>query len=103
VRGLFYSIPILYLQGANIIGGFNKKIVKIFVTLGVTNYLYIMIESIIHKGLRLLWEKDDPSKLPPEQVGKIRRILETLDIANNLDPLRTKMCLMLITSTIIKI
>jgi proteic killer suppression protein len=47
-----------------------------------------MIESIVHKGLRLLWEKDDPSKLPPEQVAKIRRILETLDTAKSLDPLR---------------
>lgn len=29
-----------------------------------------MIESIAHKGLRLLWEKNDPSKLPPEQIEK---------------------------------
>jgi proteic killer suppression protein len=47
-----------------------------------------MIETIAHKGLRLLWEKDDPSKLPPEQVSKIRRIFEALDTAKNLDPLR---------------
>jgi proteic killer suppression protein len=46
-----------------------------------------MIESITHKGLRLLWERDDPSKLPPEQVMKIRRILETLDSARTLSPL----------------
>ena len=61
---------------------------KTFVTLGVTVYLYAMIQSIIHKGLRLLWEKDDSSKLPAEQVAKISRILETLDTAKNLDPLR---------------
>jgi proteic killer suppression protein len=47
-----------------------------------------MIESITHKGLRLFWEKDDPSKLPPEQVAKITRILEALDTAKTLDPLR---------------
>jgi proteic killer suppression protein len=40
-----------------------------------------MIESISHKGLRLLWEKNDPSKLPPEQVEKIRRILSALHTA----------------------
>jgi proteic killer suppression protein len=47
-----------------------------------------MIETIAHKGLRLLWEKDDPSKLPSEQVPKIRRVLEALDTAKTLDPLR---------------
>jgi proteic killer suppression protein len=47
-----------------------------------------MIESITHRGLRLLWEKDDPSKLPPEQVAKIRRILESLETAKTLNPLR---------------
>jgi proteic killer suppression protein len=51
--------------------------------------LYIcMIESITHKGLRLLWERGDPSKLPPEQVMKISRILETLDTAKTLNPLK---------------
>jgi len=47
-----------------------------------------MIESIAHKGLRLLWEKNDPSKLPPEQVEKIRRILSALHTAKSLEPLR---------------
>ena len=47
-----------------------------------------MIESIAHKGLRLLWEKNDPSKLPPEQIDKIRRILSTLNTAKTLDQLR---------------
>jgi proteic killer suppression protein len=40
-----------------------------------------MIESIAHKGLRLLWEKNDPSKLPAEQIEKIRRILSALNAA----------------------
>ena len=47
-----------------------------------------MIVSIIHKGLKRLWEKNDSSRLPPEQVGKIRRILEALDTVKTLDPLR---------------
>jgi toxin HigB-1 len=47
-----------------------------------------MIESISHKGLRLFWEKDDPSKLPPSQVNKIRRILTVLDAIKSLTPLQ---------------
>ena len=38
-----------------------------------------MIESIQHKGLRLLWEKDDASKLPAAQIVKIKLILTLLD------------------------
>ncbi|MEX8547912.1 MAG: type II toxin-antitoxin system RelE/ParE family toxin [Mucilaginibacter sp.] len=37
-----------------------------------------MIESIRHKGLRLFWEKADPSKLPAAQIVKIRLILTLL-------------------------
>ena len=40
-----------------------------------------MIVSIQHKGLRLLWTKNDPSKLPPAQVGKIRSLLTYLNKA----------------------
>ena len=40
-----------------------------------------MIVSIQHKGLKRLWTKDDPSKLPPDQVNKIRDILTLLDAA----------------------
>lgn len=47
-----------------------------------------MIESITHKGLRLLWEKDDPSKLPSIQLEKIRRILNVLDTIKTLEPVR---------------
>jgi proteic killer suppression protein len=46
-----------------------------------------MIISIVHKGLKRLWEKDDGSRLPFEQVDKIRRILIALDKAKTLDPL----------------
>jgi hypothetical protein len=38
-----------------------------------------MIKTIKSKALRLLWEKDDSSKLPPSQIKKIRIILEIID------------------------
>ena len=38
-----------------------------------------MIINFRHKGLRLLYEKDDPSKLQPHHIEKIRRILYRLD------------------------
>jgi len=44
-----------------------------------------MIESIQHKGLRLLWEKDDSSKLSAVQIAKIRMILTLLDNAVTAD------------------
>ncbi len=40
-----------------------------------------MIRSIQHKGLRLLWTKNDPSKLPPAHVVKIRSLLTYLNKA----------------------
>lgn len=40
-----------------------------------------MIVSIQHKGLKLLWTKDDGSKLPQDQVGKIKQILTLLHAA----------------------
>ena len=40
-----------------------------------------MIVSIQHKGLRLLWTKNDPSKLPSAHVGKIRSLLTYLNKA----------------------
>ncbi|WP_423737361.1 type II toxin-antitoxin system RelE/ParE family toxin [Chitinophaga caseinilytica] len=47
-----------------------------------------MIQTIAHKKLRLLWENNDPSKLPPAQVDKIRRVLSVLDTIKTLEPLR---------------
>lgn len=44
-----------------------------------------MIESIQHKGLRLLWEKDDTSKLPAVQISKIKMILTLLDNATTVE------------------
>jgi len=40
-----------------------------------------MIESIQHKGLKLLWEKDNSSKISAIQILKIRMILTLLDNA----------------------
>ena len=40
-----------------------------------------MIKTIKHKGLRLLFEKDDASKLSASQVERIRDILSALDAA----------------------
>ena len=40
-----------------------------------------MICSIRHKGLKRLFEQDDPSGVNPEHVGKLRNILATLHAA----------------------
>ena len=47
-----------------------------------------MIVSIAHKGLKLLWTKDDASKLPAEQVPKIKRVLSALDAAKTVEVFR---------------
>ncbi len=44
-----------------------------------------MIASIKHKGLKLLWTKNDASKLRPDQVGKIRNILTLLNSAGKIE------------------
>ncbi len=38
-----------------------------------------MIVSISHKGLKLLWTKNDATRLPQNQVKKIRNILVLLN------------------------
>ncbi len=43
-----------------------------------------MIRSIRHKGLKKLFEQDDPSGVNPEHVGKLRDILATLHAAPQL-------------------
>jgi proteic killer suppression protein len=40
-----------------------------------------MIRTIRHKGLKRLFEQDDPSGVNPEHVGKLRDILATLHAA----------------------
>jgi toxin HigB-1 len=46
-----------------------------------------MIASIQHKGLKLLWTKNDASRLPAEQVKKIRNILMLLHDAEKVEDL----------------
>lgn len=48
-----------------------------------------MIKSIQHKGLRLFYEDDNPSKLQPSHVNKIRDILTRLEFAMSLDDINT--------------
>ena len=43
---------------------------KIHCNLTGYNVYLQMIVSIVHKGLKQLWLKNDPSKLPAEQVDK---------------------------------
>jgi proteic killer suppression protein len=40
-----------------------------------------MIRSFRHKGLRRLYEDDDPSGVNPDHAGKLRNILARLDAA----------------------
>jgi proteic killer suppression protein len=38
-----------------------------------------MIQSFKHKGLRLLWEQNNSSKLPAELSDRIERMLDVID------------------------
>jgi len=40
-----------------------------------------MIKSFKHKGLKLLWEQENASKLPADQVSRIERMLTVIDSA----------------------
>jgi proteic killer suppression protein len=44
-----------------------------------------MINSFQHKGLRLFFENNDPSKLQPHHIEKIRRIPYRLDEARSIE------------------
>lgn len=44
-----------------------------------------MIESIRHKGLRLLFEDDNTSKLTPHLVNRIREVMTLLDIIDSVE------------------
>jgi len=46
-----------------------------------------MIRSIRHKGLKRLFEQDDPSGVNAEHVGKLRNIMVTLHTAPTIDQL----------------
>ena len=46
-----------------------------------------MIESFRHKGLRRLFEDDDPKGLNAEHIRKIKQILALLDAAQDIESL----------------
>jgi proteic killer suppression protein len=50
-----------------------------------THYFSRMVCSFRHKGLRRLYEDNDASKLPPDMVERIRRMLSFLDAADRIE------------------
>jgi toxin HigB-1 len=44
-----------------------------------------MIDHFRHKGLRRFFEDNDPSRLPPDMVERIRRVLSYLDSADRVE------------------
>jgi toxin HigB-1 len=44
-----------------------------------------VIRSFRHKGLKRLYENDDPRGLLPEHVGKLRNVLARLDAADSVN------------------
>jgi toxin HigB-1 len=46
-----------------------------------------MIETFRHKGLRQLFETDNPKGVRPDHLRKIRQILALLDAASNIEDL----------------
>ncbi len=47
-----------------------------------------MIKSFRSKALKLLWEKNDESKLPPDQISKIKRQLNAMEVATDANQLK---------------
>ena len=46
-----------------------------------------MIKSILHKGLRRLFDEDERRGLPPELVERLRVILAAIDAAGSIEDL----------------
>jgi toxin HigB-1 len=46
-----------------------------------TRYAILLIKTIRHRGLRRLYEEDDPSRLRADQVDRISAVLAHLDQA----------------------
>ncbi len=44
-----------------------------------------MIDTFRHRGLRRLFEDDDRSKLPAENISRLRLILAALDVAERIE------------------
>ncbi len=47
------------------------------------------IRNIVHKGLRRLYESDDPKGLPADGLDKLRKMLAFLDAIESGDEVRT--------------
>ncbi len=47
-----------------------------------------MIQNFRHKGLKLLYQKDDPRKVPPERADQLRAVLSVLDVATSTASIR---------------
>jgi toxin HigB-1 len=65
-----------------------ENIMLLLVTCNVTCYICSMIVSIQHKGLKQFWTKNDASRLPSDQVEKIRDILTLLDGAEKVSDMK---------------
>jgi proteic killer suppression protein len=48
----------------------------------------VKIRNFAHKGLKRLYEHDDPRSLPAETVDKLRKMLAFLENMENVDELR---------------
>lgn len=48
----------------------------------------VKIESFLHKGLRALYEDDNPRGVPPESADKLRKMLAFLDTMESTEELR---------------
>jgi proteic killer suppression protein len=42
----------------------------------------VKIRNVLHKGLKRLYEQDDPKGLPPPSLDKLRKMIAFLDIMN---------------------
>ena len=49
----------------------------------------MLIESFRHKGLRRLYDNDDPKGLPAQSVGKIKAIVAAMESATDLSQVAT--------------
>jgi toxin HigB-1 len=49
----------------------------------------VRIRNLVHKGLRRLYENDDPKGLPADAVDKLRKMLAFLDAIASEDEVRT--------------
>jgi len=77
------QLPIVEVKDTREDGTFAKLgLFLIFDLSSIT--LHFVIQNFKQRGLRLLWEKGDGSKLPADQINRIERMLEVIDAAQQL-------------------